>query len=136
MKDLSKHIRNSLIILVVILLGAAIFLYLKPINKGHVTIQCKYMAYSCGTCYPQYQIKRIHSSKDCNVEDIINKDLYVVFKNKTTEKKLDKQIMKHCYICYDYFFKGDLKYFLLKKYYYMEPDTAYVQMSDSSCCDN
>jgi hypothetical protein len=97
-------------------------------------VKCRYMAYACGECEPQYKIVEVIKGFDLNKQKLINKDIKVVFKSSSLESKIDSLTQK-CAICYDFLFYGDLSYLPVKEYYEIKVDTCTVKLRDKTSCD-
>jgi hypothetical protein len=122
-----------------ILLFPVIFYFLgscKNILPGDkVRLKCRYMAYACGECEPQYRIEEISKvyKGKVNRAAILGKDVKVVFKSHIFEKKLDSMVAP-CAICYDFYIDGDLAYLSTKGYYRLIADTCVAKLRSNDCC--
>jgi len=119
-------------ILVLVLIGVAYYLFPKKLSDSKMKIKCNYMAYACGDCYPQYNVKEILEGDDQKTCKIIGTDLIVEFKDKTAEQIVDKNTAK-CVICYDFVFTGNLKHSAWKGTYFVADSVNYKLRNDSCC---
>lgn len=80
----------------------------KQLNEDTVVFKFQYMAYACGDCYPQYNLKAVLQSKK-NLENLVCEDFDISFKSAALEKQIEKET-EECAICYDYIYTGYIKY--------------------------
>jgi hypothetical protein len=101
-------------------------------NKLALTIKCHYVAYACGDCYPQWHIDSSFAVEN-GMKELIEKDLYVMYKGKQFEESLPDSVGK-CMICYDFYFTGLLKTTLSNKHKF-EADAFQIKMERPDCCN-
>jgi len=113
----------------------AIVLFKNIIPGNKVRLKCRYMAYSCEECGPQYRIESIIKifNGTVNKKNILGKDVKVVFRSSTFEKKLDSTVAE-CAICYDFYIDGELSYLSKKGYYILNADTCVTKLRNKDCC--
>jgi hypothetical protein len=122
------------IVIVALLLGtwkAYDGIYFKK-NNHSMTIKCHYMAYACGDCYPLWYIDSRFAVEN-NFKNLIEKDLYVIYKGKEVEESLPDSVNK-CIICYDFYFTGLMKKTLSDKHKF-EVDSFQMRLKFSNCCN-
>jgi len=128
-----KYLLGTLLSLAVLTAAAAFFFTsFKYSVQKDVSVSCVYMAYACGDCYPQYNVRNV---KPSDVErKILNKDVDIEFVNKEQKDAFEKQV-EACGICYIYEFKGELFYSKKKKCYVIKLREYKMTMKDKKCCD-
>ncbi len=105
----------------------------KSIDK-QVTLKCRYMAYACGDCYPQYRVDEVIIPSSGNLqEDMLKKEISVFYKAKELENHISKETSK-CIICYDFYFSGELKQ-SASKGYFLEVDSAKIELRPNCCSE-
>jgi len=119
-------------VFVLVAIGTIYYFIPKKISVSKVKIQCNYMAYACGDCYPQYRVNEILEGNNNEVDKILNTELIVEFEDKKMEQEMDKNTAK-CVICYNFTFTGDLKYSKSKGKYFVAQTVDY-QLKNDSCC--
>jgi hypothetical protein len=96
-----------------------------------ITIKCRYMAYACGDCHPQYRVEKILGPRS-SYGEILNTDIVVHFVSAEQSRVIDNEVSK-CAICFDYFFTGRLKKNLNGTFFQVE---SYKLVKRKKCCDN
>ena len=97
-----------------------------------MTIKCRYMAYACGDCYPQWHTDSSFVAEN-DLKELIEENFYVVYKGKQVEESLPDSVNK-CIICYDFYFTGLMKKTLSGKHKF-ETDSFQVKMESPDCCN-
>jgi hypothetical protein len=118
---------GSILLVIIVIFGT------QKKQSNYIKLKCMYMAYACGDCDPQYKIEDITYSDKINKEELINKEIYVKFKNKKLEKTVDSLTQK-CVICYDFYFEGNLMVLPNTKQYQLMADACKVALR-SNCCE-
>jgi hypothetical protein len=101
-------------------------------NRSSTTITCRYMMYACGDCYPQWNIDSIFAAEN-DMRELINKDVYVEYKDRNVEESLPDTIAK-CLICYNFYFTGRFKKTLSGRIKFIA-DTFHNKMNRIDCCN-
>jgi len=102
-------------------------------EESKIKITSHYIGYACGECAAKYQIKKvIGTSKDVK-ENLVNRDIKLIFSSKELENKIDS-IVEKCAICYDYTLDGYLIYQPEKDYSIVKVDSCTVQLINPECC--
>jgi hypothetical protein len=124
----------GLIILTLIFCGFFGYSYIpKTIDKS-VIIKCRYMAYACGDCYPQYRVDEvINSLSEKTKETILKQDISVFYEKKELENSIDKQTSK-CVICFNFYFTGVLKH-SKSKGYFLDVSDAKAELKPNCCAE-
>ncbi len=90
------------------------------------------MMYACGDCYPQWNIDSIFAAEN-DMRELINKDVYVEYKDRNVEESLPDTIAK-CLICYNFYFTGRFKKTLSGRIKFIA-DTFHNKMNRIDCCN-
>jgi len=101
-------------------------------DAGTMTIKCRYMAYACGDCYPQWRTDSSFAAEN-DLKELIEESFYVIYKGKGVDESFPDSINK-CIICYDFYFTGLMKKTLIGKYKF-ETDSFQVKMDSPDCCN-
>jgi len=101
-------------------------------NAGTMTTKCRYMAYACGDCYPQWKIDSGFAVEN-GLKDLIEKDIYVNSKGKQMEESVPDSVSK-CIICYDFYFTGLLRETLSDKHKF-EANGFKMELRVKDCCN-
>lgn len=119
---------------VAIVIAAVLFFTSAKIDiQKNVSVKCMYMAYACGDCYPQYNVRDVYPSS--LRQKLLKKDIDIEFASKEQEKEFIKKV-GICRICYKFDFNGDLFYSEKKNCYVIKLDSYKIQLMDKKCCDN
>lgn len=129
--------RRSLLItllsLVTIATAAAYFFKTAKYAIGeNVSVKCMYMAYACGDCYPQYNVRDV--SPLSLKKQLLKKDIDIEFASEGQEEEFKKNV-GICGICYMYDFKGHLFYSKKKKCFVIKLDDYKLKLKDKKCCE-
>ena len=121
----------SLLLIIVLSIIAGIYLYSKDQHIGPVKAKLHYMAYACGDCYPQYNVKSIESSIT-DLPKLKNQQIHLEF-TEEMEKEINS-IVEKCTICFDYDVSGVL--FKRRNGEYMIKVEEYeLNKTFEGCCD-
>ena len=90
------------------------------------------MAYACGDCYPQYKITTVLDSKGFSKQELLEKDIKVVFTDKEFGKRLDEQVQK-CIICYEFELIGRLTE--INEEYTLYSDSCTANLREDCCVE-
>ncbi|MFC0075566.1 hypothetical protein ACFFLS_00820 [Flavobacterium procerum] len=77
-------------------------------------------------------MQKIVMGKSAETEKIVNTDLLIEFKNEEIYQKLLKETSQ-CVICYDFYFKGELKKSGQKGYFFVADSVKY-ELRNNTCC--
>lgn len=82
------------------------FIYYKYFTYSNVKFKCRYMAYACGDCFPQYKVDTIYldSKMILKIGDDVN---LKYFKNGSYLEISEEK--DSCWICYDYYIVGKMR---------------------------
>ena len=101
----------------------------KTIKDAHV--KCYYMAYACGDCTPQYQIREVYSPKELG-EELLGKEISIKFNTTQEEADFENKVSK-CSICYWYEFKGEI--IKSGEKITLKVNQFTVELKSQNCCD-
>ncbi len=101
-------------------------------NAGTMTIKCRYMAYACGDCYPQWKIDSGFAMEK-GLKELIGRDIYVERNGIPIEESITDSASK-CMICYDFYFTGSMKKTLSSKYRF-DADSFQMGLRFKDCCN-
>lgn len=119
----------------ILIIGAVIiglFCILPVMNKSKdIQVKCRYMAYACGDCYPQFKIDSV--LYPTNSDKLVGEDIYLVYENNSESFLLEEKI-DSCWICYDYYVEGELKESLFKSHKKIIVKKYELKLRSSECC--
>jgi uncharacterized membrane protein YGL010W len=118
----------------VILTTAAVYFFTSAkyqIQKD-VSVNCMYMGYACGDCYPQYNVSKVLPSS--LEKKLLKKDIDIEFANKEQKEQFEKKV-GICGICYIYEFKGNLYYSEKKNCFVIKLTDYNLKLKDEKCCE-
>lgn len=123
-----------LIILALTTFGFFGYSYIPKTIDKEVLIKCRYMAYACGDCYPQYRVDDIIKSSSERTNQLIYKrEISVFYDSKKLESSISRETSK-CTICFEFYLSGVLKH-SKSKGYFLEVNSANVILKPNCCSD-
>lgn len=132
MKSSAENIRVGMTRWVISIICIICLVACQPKEKNDIQLQCRYMAYACGDCYPQYKITDVLNDSIAKRE-LSGKDINLEFENEEKEQEF-VQLQGNCGICFLYKFKGDLRYSITKGHILKVSD--YNLEKYPECCEN
>lgn len=114
------------------LLLVVFFIVNKSFVRIHrnIKVECRYVAYACGDCYPKYVVEYVSSS--ILKKSLIDKNIYLEFESNQEDEKLDNKIGQYA-TCYRIILFGDLEYDPFKKYGYTLKVAKYILKKRKDC---
>lgn len=99
--------------------------------QENVNVECRYMAYACGDCYPQYKVKKVKPASLGT--KLTGKVIAIEFSNEKQEIEFGKQTSR-CIICYNYSLSGTLYYSRKMDCYVLKLQKFKLSLPDKECC--
>lgn len=101
--------------------------------RENVSVECNYIRYACGDCYPRYNVTTVNPS--VLTSKLKGKDIDIEFSSKEQEAAFKKQI-GICDGCYKYSLRGDLFYSQKKDCYVLKIKKFKLVLWSKDCCIN
>ena len=103
----------------------------QPNMENDIQLQCRYMAYACGDCYPQYQVEKVFEGRAAQ-QELLGKDIYLEFEDEQKQREFEG-LEANCAFCFLYKLRGDLRHSFAKGYILKVKE--YHLEETPGCCD-
>lgn len=100
--------------------------------ENDIQLQCQYMAYACGDCYPQYQVGKVFEGRAAQ-QELLGKDIHLEFESEEKQQAFER-LQRDCPICFLYKLRGNLRYSSTKGYSLKVK--KYHLQETPGCCKN
>ncbi|HND89297.1 MAG TPA: hypothetical protein PK971_13260, partial [Saprospiraceae bacterium] len=66
----------------------------QPNIENDIQLQCHYMAYACGDCYPQYRVEKVAEGRAAK-QELLGKDINLEFESEE-KRQVFEQLQRDC----------------------------------------
>ncbi|AEV97020.1 hypothetical protein A4D02_18370 [Niastella koreensis] len=127
-----KFLLPGILLFVAIAATATYFLkFAKYHIQNNVSVNCHYLAYACGDCYPRYNVSKV--SPASLGKKLLNQDIDIEFASTRQEQEFNRKIVT-CAICYNFDLKGDLFYSSKEGCYVLKVASYKLKLNFAKCC--
>jgi len=124
--------RRILLLTFTVLFITSVCYYFYAQRKCAVQVDCLYIRYACGDCYPRYNVRRV-ISRGCNLK-LLNEDISLEFNNDDLSNRFDRETPVNI-VSPAYFLEGHIHYSIWKRHYiltvsnftYIKKDSSYYE---------